>query len=49
MNLDSLDYVEFIIALEEEFLLEIPDSAADKFATPKDAALYIHNKLSEPR
>jgi NADH dehydrogenase (ubiquinone) 1 alpha/beta subcomplex 1, acyl-carrier protein len=41
--LDSLDAVEIVIALEEEFTIDIPDSEADKFQAITDATEYICN------
>ncbi|KAK7412740.1 hypothetical protein VNO78_04330 [Psophocarpus tetragonolobus] len=41
LNLDSLDRVELIMALEEEFSIEIPDEKADKLACCADVAKYI--------
>lgn len=41
LGADSLDIVELIMALEEEFELEIPDSDAEKIATVGDAVDYI--------
>ncbi|RDX69394.1 Acyl carrier protein 3, mitochondrial [Mucuna pruriens] len=41
LNLDSLDRVELIMALEEEFSIEIPDEKADKLASCADVAKYI--------
>jgi NADH dehydrogenase (ubiquinone) 1 alpha/beta subcomplex 1 len=46
LGLDSLDVVEVMIALEEEFHMEIPDAVADKVQTPKEVADYIHNFLN---
>lgn len=43
LGADSLDIVELIMALEEEFDLEIPDSEAEKIATVGDAVDYIRN------
>lgn len=43
LNADSLDIVELIMALEEEFELEIPDEDAEKIATVGDAVEYIKN------
>jgi len=40
---DSLDIVELIMALEEEFDLEIPDSEAEKITTVGDVVEYIKN------
>jgi len=39
--MDSLDRVELIMALEEEFSIEIPDEKADKFGCCADVAKYI--------
>ena len=41
LGADSLDIVELIMALEEEFDLEIPDSEAEKIVTVGDAVEYI--------
>lgn len=41
LNADSLDIVELIMALEEEFDLEIPDKEAEKITTVGDAVEYI--------
>ncbi|KAH1208745.1 Acyl carrier protein 3, mitochondrial [Glycine max] len=41
LNLDSLDRVELIMALEEEFSIEIPDEKADKLVCCADVAKYI--------
>ena len=41
LGADSLDTVELIMALEEEFDAEIPDEDAEKIATVKDAVEYI--------
>ncbi len=38
---DSLDTVELVMAFEEEFGCEIPDDAAEKILTVKDAVNYI--------
>jgi len=41
LNADSLDIVELIMALEEEFDLEIPDEDAEKLTTVGAAVTYI--------
>lgn len=41
LNADSLDLVEMIMSLEEEFGVEIPDEAAEKILTVQDALDYI--------
>ncbi|MGI6703147.1 MAG: acyl carrier protein [Clostridia bacterium] len=41
LGADSLDLVELIMALEEEFDLEIPDEDAEKISTVGDAVEYI--------
>ncbi|NLC67344.1 MAG: acyl carrier protein [Clostridiaceae bacterium] len=43
LGADSLDIVELVMALEEEFELEIPDSDAEKIVTVGDAVEYIKN------
>lgn len=43
LGADSLDIVELIMAMEEEFDLEIPDSEAEKIATVSDVVEYIKN------
>lgn len=41
LGLDSLDVVELVMALEEEFGVEIPDAEADKISSITDAVNYI--------
>ena len=41
LNADSLDTVELVMAFEEEFGCEIPDDAAEKIVTVKDAVDFI--------
>ncbi len=41
LGADSLDQVELIMAMEEEFDISIPDEDAEKIATVKDALDYI--------
>lgn len=44
LGADSLDVVELIMALEEEFDMEIPDADAEKIATVNDVVEYIKDK-----
>lgn len=44
LGADSLDQVELIMALEDEFDIEIPDEDAEKIKTVKDALSYIESK-----
>merc|ERR1711872_533074 len=41
LGLDSLDHVEVIMAIEDEFGFEIPDDHAEKLLTPKKIVEYI--------
>ena len=41
LGADSLDQVELIMAMEEEFDISIPDEDAEKIATVKDAVDYV--------
>ena len=41
LGADSLDTVELVMAFEEEFGCEIPDDAAEKILTVKDAITFI--------
>lgn len=43
LGADSLDTVELVMALEEEFALEIPDEEAEKIITVGDAVKYIES------
>ncbi len=45
LGADSLDIVELIMALEEEFDLEIPDSDAEKVVTVGDVVDYIKENV----
>ncbi len=47
LGADSLDTVEVVMALEEEFGIEIPDEDAEKITTVGDAVKYIDDKLSK--
>ena len=46
LGADSLDTVELVMAFEEEFGVEIPDDAAEKITTVKDAIKYIEGQSS---
>lgn len=46
LGADSLDTVELVMAFEEEFGCEIPDDAAEKILTVKDAILFIEANAS---
>lgn len=41
LGADSLDTVELVMALEEEFEIEIPDEEAEKITTLRDAIAYV--------
>jgi acyl carrier protein len=45
LGADSLDQVELIMAMEEEFDVSIPDEDAEKIATVKDAVNYVMNAM----
>jgi acyl carrier protein len=47
LGADSLDNVELVMALEQEFNLEIPDEDAEKISTVNDAVSYIQEHLEE--
>lgn len=46
LGADSLDTVELVMALEEEFGIEIPDEAAEKIATVQAAVEYIEEQVA---
>ena len=46
LGADSLDIVELIMALEEEYDMEIPDEDAEKIQTVDDVVKYIQGKQS---
>ncbi|MBW4666025.1 MAG: acyl carrier protein [Cyanomargarita calcarea GSE-NOS-MK-12-04C] len=46
LGADSLDTVELVMALEEEFDIEIPDEAAEKITTVQEAVDYINKKVA---
>lgn len=48
LDLDSLDAVEVVMAIEEEFSIEIPDSEADKILSIADAVAFIsHHPMAK--
>ncbi|OGP97997.1 MAG: acyl carrier protein [Deltaproteobacteria bacterium RBG_19FT_COMBO_46_9] len=47
LGADSLDQVELIMAMEEEFDITIPDEDAEKIATVQDAINYINKALAK--
>lgn len=46
LGADSLDQVELVMALEEEFEIEIPDEDAEKMTTVKDAIEYLKTHVA---
>ncbi len=46
LGADSLDVVELVMKIEEEFDIEIPDEDAEKIQTVGDAVRYIEEKLN---
>jgi len=46
LGADSLDTVELVMALEEEFDVEIPDEDAEKISKVQDAINYINNNTN---
>lgn len=47
LGADSLDTVELVMALEEEFGIEIPDEDAEKMVTVGEAVKYIEEKAKQ--
>lgn len=47
LGADSLDTVELVMALEEEFETDIPDEDAEKIVTIKDAVSYISARMEK--
>ncbi|ACO62419.1 acyl carrier protein 1 [Micromonas commoda] len=46
LGLDSLDTVEVVMAMEEEFAVEIPDADADKITSVSEAVEYLANNAN---
>ena len=47
LGADSLDTVELVMAIEEQFDIEIPDEKAESIKTVRQAAEFIQNTLNE--
>lgn len=47
LGADSLDVVELVMEIEDEFDIEIPDENAETFKTVCDVVNYIESKLTE--
>jgi acyl carrier protein len=45
LSADSLDIVELVMAMEEEFDIEIPDDDAEKIQTIEDVISYVKGKI----
>lgn len=45
LNADSLEMVDLIISLEEEFNVQVSDEDAEKIRTVRDAIEYLHEQL----
>ena len=46
LGLDGLDTVEVVMAMEEEFAVEIPDAEADKITAVSEAVEYLANNAN---
>ena len=46
LGADSLDMVELIMAIEEEFEIEVPEEEAENIVTVSDAMNYINSKVN---
>lgn len=44
LGLDSLDHIEIIMAIEDEFCFEIPDMDAEKLLRPRDIVRYVADR-----
>ena len=47
LGADSLDHVELVMAMEEEFDIEIPDEEAEKIVTVADAVNFIKGQQAQ--
>jgi acyl carrier protein len=48
LNADSIDIADFIMELENEFQIDIPDSDLEKIRTVADAVNYVQIKMEKP-
>jgi acyl carrier protein len=48
MGADSIDFIEFIMNLEDTFKITISDSDAEKFKTPQDVIIYLDQHIIPP-
>lgn len=46
LDVDSIDVVELVMALEEEFSVEIPDEDVEKMTTLREISAYIEKKAA---
>jgi len=46
LSADSLDVIEIVMALEDEYGIEIPDEDAEKLLTPGQLVTYIETKMA---
>jgi len=49
MKADSLDMVQALVAIEDEFDIEIPDEDAQKFKTFGDFVNYVESRIAEKK
>ncbi len=49
LNADSLDIVQILVALEDNFGIEIPEEDAQKFTSFGDVVAYVDSKLAEKK
>jgi acyl carrier protein len=48
LNFDSLDQVEMIMKVEEEYGFDVPEAEGEQLRTVGDAVAYIERRLAEP-
>ncbi len=49
LNADSLDLVQILVALEDNFGIEIPEEDAQQFKTFGDVVVYVDRKVAEKK